>query len=117
MAFWQAEEQFFRAFELFHELDHGVVEDAVTLPSRGAFVLTRKPDGASFLHTIAAERGVVRPLRGALRIQGALGLSVDPAGRRAFVVTRARGGGVELHALGSRDDPLYRVNERRTTTP
>lgn len=104
MLWWQPEGRFFRAFELFDATEHGDAVDAVTLAGRGLCVVTRRRDGASFLHLVRARKSALRPVHHAIEAPGHLGLVLDSSGRRGWTVRRARGRGVEIQPLRLQDD-------------
>ena len=99
MVWWQPEPRFFRAIEVFNEADHGAYLDALTLPGRGIFLLTRHPSGMVYLHQVHAEQGALRPAHRRLEIPNFVALVGDPSGRRAWLLRRAENRGFEIGSL------------------
>ena len=104
MLWWQAERRFFRAFELFDAKAHGVAIDAVALVGRALCVVTRRIDGAAFLHVAEAKKNTFLPGNCAIELRGHLGLVVDAAGRRGWSVRRSADYGVEIRPLRLGDE-------------
>jgi hypothetical protein len=104
MLWWQAERRFFRAFELFDANDHGVAIDAVALLGRGVCVVTRRGDGAAFLHVAQGRKSTFLLVNFAIELPGHLGLVVDAAGRRGWSVRRGTDHGVEIRSLRLGDE-------------
>lgn len=106
MLWWQPAGRFFRAFELFDAADHGAPIDAVALSGRAVCVVTRRSDGATFLHLAHARKSTLRPAGRPIELPGHLGLVADASGRRGWTVRRSPEGGVEIRPLPLRDEQV-----------
>lgn len=99
MACWQPQPRFFRGFELFDTVDHGEFVDACGIAARGLFVLTRRRDGATFLHEAKLEKGNLRAGRIRRVDREDMMLVRDGSDKRAWIVGFGSGTMLEIMDL------------------
>lgn len=101
---WQPQPGLFRSFSLFDTRIHGAFVEGLTFPGRALMVRSRRSDGTTFVHTVTADRGWIRPRQSAKRVTEPTRLVFDSSGRKGWAVRRSKRGHVQIDPLNLHPD-------------